>query len=506
MIADEAAQLTFILLARKARQLQSRASLAGWLHTTALLQTRNLLRTQRRENRKRHATITMNPATEESQPKAWQEMEPVLDAALSALRQDDREAILLRFHRGLPHADVAAALGIAAEAARKRVDRALERLRKQLQRRGCSLDTTACVSALGYFAIDAQTAASAAPLLASHALKAAAVAGSATLTTTTTVALIMTKKTSIAATAALLLAGAGAVLINKEDSAPNASGATTEGRPGRPQGSESSTLTSNNSRSRERAPLRYPDLVEKYGESRTNLSKRIVANGISLLEDLTFTLEVISSPDIANSGVMSRENRVALDRLYKKLNLEEDQQAAAAEVYSDFQKRDFSRKKESIEEIKKLTGEIKEDPAALTRFILASDAFKRGDSTEEDYKTSQAEFESSFASFESFEGITDKASFEDPNPLGDEAFVTDFKALLTPEQAGTFQSSLDDEMAATTTDEAGKDTDNIKSDGMGLEQLDSIITSTRAVVGGMKQTVSSLKELMGNGLLAPKQQ
>ena len=140
------------------------------------------------------------------------------------------------------------------------------------------------------------------------------------------------------------------------------------------------------------------------------------------------------------------------------------------------------------------------------RFILASDAFKRGDATEEDYKISQAEFESNFASFKNLDVILDKTSFTDPNHLDDEAYVTSFKALLTPEQAGTFQSSLDDEMAPTTTDEAQKDTDNIKSDGIELEHLDSDITSARAVFGGLNQAMGNMKQLMGSKLFAPKQQ
>lgn len=489
MIADEAAQLTFILLARKARQLQSRASLAGWLHTTALLQTRNLLRSQRRENRKRHATITMNPATEESHPKAWQEMEPVLDAALSALRQDDREAILLRFHRGLSHADVAAALGIAAEAARKRVDRALERLRKQLQRRGCSLDTSTCVAALGYFATDSQAAAAAAPFLASHALKAAAVAGPATLTTTT-IAIIMTKKTTIAATAALLLAGAGAVvLMKKEDPAQDPSGAAAEGRPDRPQGSGDSTLTSNNSRSRERAPLRYPDLAEKYGESRTNLSKHVATNVIGLLEDAVSMTEMASSGQLGGFGGGRMGARVALGRMYDKLNLDEDQQAAAAQLYADFQKREIERNKESI-------GKLKDDPTALMRLMLASDAFKRGEVTEEDYKAMQAESASDLA------GVMnplDRNNFRGGSAMNDGAFVSGIQAILTPEQAGTFQTSLDERAAASAaaaTEQGDADPKNISNiPAMELEQLDRAVTSGKRMTGGLKEMMAGFGDL-----------
>lgn len=486
MIADEAAQLTFILLARKARNLQSRTSLAGWLHTTALLQTRNLMRTQHRESRKRHAITAMTPTTEEVHSKAWQEMEPVLDTALAALRQDDREAILLRFHRGLSYADVAAALGIAGEAARKRVDRAVERLRKQLQRRGCPLETSACVGALGLFATDAQAAAAAVPYLASHALKAATAAGSTALTTTT-IAIIMTKKTTIAATAALLLAGAGAVvLINKDDPSKTASGDAADGRPARPQASETSSLSSNNSRARERDPVRYPDLAERYGESRTNLAKHVSTNVIGLLEDAVGMMEMASSGQLGGFGGGGMGLRAALGRNYNQLNLSEDQQTAAAALYADFQKREMERAKDSI-------GKLKEDPTALMRLMLASDSFKRGELSEEEYKAMQAESGSDLA------GVMnplDRNNFRGGQPMADEAFVSGFQALLSPEQSGTFQTSLDqraERVAAAAENSAAADPANITNlPAMELEQLDRAVNSGRAITGGLKQMMEGV--------------
>lgn len=487
-VADEAAQLTFILLARKSRHLKSRSSLAGWLHTTALLQARNIMRAQRRENRKRQSMIDMQPKTEEGHSKAWQDMGPVIDSALASLRRDDREAILLRFHRGLPYDDVAAALGIAAEAARKRVDRAVERLRKQLRRNGCPLDTSACVGALGLFATDAQAAAGAAPFLASQALKAAA-ASSSTALTTTTIAIIMTKKTSIAATAALLLAGAGAVvLIQKEDPAQTPSGAAAEGRPSRPQASGSSSLTSGNNRSRERDPARYPDLAAQYGESRTNLSKHVASNVIGLLEDAVSMSEMATSGQLGGLGGGQLGVRAALGRMYNQLNLDEEQQAAAAELFADFQKREIERSKESI-------GKLKDDPTALMRLMLASDAFKRGELAEEDYEVMQSEAGRDLA------GVMnplDRDNFRGGQAMGDETFVSGFQALLNPEQADAFQSSQD-ERAAAAPPEDGTDTRNISNiPAMELEQLDRAVTSGQRITGGLKQMmegVGGLQEL-----------
>ena len=55
-----------------------------------------------------------------------------LDENLAQLGETDRNALLLRFGEGRNHREVGAALGLTEEAAKKRVNRALERLRVAL--------------------------------------------------------------------------------------------------------------------------------------------------------------------------------------------------------------------------------------------------------------------------------------------------------------------------------------------------------------------------------------
>lgn len=298
---------------------------------------------------------------------------------------------------------------------------------------------------------------------------------------------MMTKKTSIAATAALLLAGAGAIiLINKKDPSPTASGDAANGRPSRAQASDASSLTSNNSRSRQRDPVRYPDLAERYGESRTNLAKHVSTNVIGLLEDAVGMMEMASSGQMGGFGGGGMGLRAALGRNYGQLNLSADQQTAAAALYSDFQKREMERAKESI-------GKLKGDPTALMRLMLVSDAFKRGELSEVDYKALQAESGSDLA------GVMnplDRNNFRGGQAMGDEAFVSGFQALLSPEQAGTFQSSLDqrtERIAAAAAEKGAADPANIANiPAMELEQLDRAVTSGRAITGGLKQMMEGM--------------
>jgi RNA polymerase sigma factor (sigma-70 family) len=172
-LAGEATQLTFILLARKARSLGQHASLAGWLHCAAILQTKNLIRQTRCENRKRQQLAMGTPSHPHND--TWHEMQPVIDDALASLSENDREALLLRFYRSLTIREVAANLGIATDAAQKRIDRATERLRGKLVRRGVQTGGSLSAAMLAGFAVDAQAAALPVSLLASKAIAAGAV-------------------------------------------------------------------------------------------------------------------------------------------------------------------------------------------------------------------------------------------------------------------------------------------------------------------------------------------
>lgn len=192
-MANEVSQLTFITLARRAKSLTSCTSIGGWLHRTAILHSKNIIRQNQRENRKRQslAMETQRPSHDET----WQEMQPVLDEALAALSEKDREALLLRFYRSLTIREVAATLGIATDAAQKRINRATQRLRSKLIRRGCKVSSSLGAAMLAGFASDTQAATLSVSTITSKAIA----AGAITTGTFPTVAALMTslKSTSV---------------------------------------------------------------------------------------------------------------------------------------------------------------------------------------------------------------------------------------------------------------------------------------------------------------------
>lgn len=135
--AEDVAQEVFVQVARKARPLSSHPALAAWLHTATRYAAADARRGEQRRQQRHEEARTMHEIEKDgpAEPR-WDRLQPVIDEALASLKAPDREAVLLRFFAGKTHAEIGARLGLAEDAARMRVDRALEKLRAGLARHG----------------------------------------------------------------------------------------------------------------------------------------------------------------------------------------------------------------------------------------------------------------------------------------------------------------------------------------------------------------------------------
>jgi len=129
-LAEDAAQVVFLLLARKAKSLRAGPSLAGWLYQTSRFVAKDI-RKQEARRCLREQTV-MQEITHRQEPPApecqsWQDVAPLLNDALSALKPGEREAVLLRFLEGHSLAETGAALSLTEDAARMRVSRAVDK-------------------------------------------------------------------------------------------------------------------------------------------------------------------------------------------------------------------------------------------------------------------------------------------------------------------------------------------------------------------------------------------
>ena len=124
-LAQEAAQNTLSILARKAAGVHATPSLAPWLHRTACFEASQLLRRERRHCARMKAYIPPD-----NDPDPWARVAPLLDAALNDLPESDRRVLLMKYVDGWTFEQMSARLGGEPAAWRKRGSRAVEQLRR----------------------------------------------------------------------------------------------------------------------------------------------------------------------------------------------------------------------------------------------------------------------------------------------------------------------------------------------------------------------------------------
>jgi RNA polymerase sigma factor (sigma-70 family) len=136
--AEEITQTVFVLLAKKSRHFGKGVILSGWLYQTARLTALTFVRSEiRRANREQEAY--MQSSLNETDSDVWPQIAPLLDRAMAGLNKEDRQAVVLRFFDRRTMSEVGYALGASEDAAKKRVNRAIGKLRLFFAKRGVAL-------------------------------------------------------------------------------------------------------------------------------------------------------------------------------------------------------------------------------------------------------------------------------------------------------------------------------------------------------------------------------
>lgn len=225
--AEDAFQATFLVLLRRAERLNGAAPLGPWLYQVAVMTARNAIRGNRRR-----AAVTGPMGHEVPAPEPGHTAEhPDLDAALLALPERDRAAVVLCHLQGLTRREAAERLGCPEGTLSARLNRAMQRLRARL---GGGAPVVLAAPAVALPAGLASATVRSATIYSTSALVTVGVSPAVVGLTDGVLHMIWMKKVMTAAVAAVLVVGAGAFALGVSGRSESAARATEPLTPGAP--------------------------------------------------------------------------------------------------------------------------------------------------------------------------------------------------------------------------------------------------------------------------------
>ena len=147
-LAEDVSQTVFLTLAKNARSLRPGTILAAWLYRTTRYAAADALKARRRRAAREQEAYMQSLGNDSDSETVWARLEPLLEEAMGRLNEKERAVIAVHFFENKSLAEAAMLLGIGEWAARKRVERATEKLRLFFMKRGVTIPATAIASAI----------------------------------------------------------------------------------------------------------------------------------------------------------------------------------------------------------------------------------------------------------------------------------------------------------------------------------------------------------------------
>ena len=205
---DDAVQETFIKLARHARQV--RGNVASWVYTCAVHTAIDLVR--RGASRRKHETAAAEQRADIQDAGDWAEVREQLDETIAELDAGDRDLIVDYYFTGRTQQQIADGSGLSQPTIKRRLDKAVANLRRDLARRGVTAGAAGIAAIL-----TSQTASAQVPAELTISLTKIGLSGAGTCPGIFSGAITMAASTSklkliAAAVAAVALLGVGGVV------------------------------------------------------------------------------------------------------------------------------------------------------------------------------------------------------------------------------------------------------------------------------------------------------
>lgn len=466
-LARDVSQQVFSKLAAKPGAVTEGVPLSAWLHRTCRSLAIDLVRSEE-SRRKRELTLSASPLMNAEPSPDWCSLEPVIDSLIDELPELERRAVVMRFYEKRSHGAIGASLGLTEEAARKRLDRALERLRGLLAKRGISTSSAALAAMLPAHAVSTAPAGLAASL-SSTALSTATLS----VATTSTFIAFMTNKATIAGASLLLLAGVGAIAVpTLTKDKPGTSEAAAASHSRASSGAEAAGDSSSaQSRAKGRGAAANEKLAAKYGDARTKLSAHLYGEFVGLLEDTAELMEIAHQMELGQDMAGGPEE-VFGDKT-ESLALTEEQTAKITELSAA----SLTRETGKIHDIAKA---VKSDPAKFTEYLLIQDGLKRGEVSRAEYD----EFRSTI------ELPDDELNFtlndeSEGGPLEDEIFLAELAKILDERQQGIIDEMVKDRP---------KQEDSSAEEPVSLEEMEQKLAGGRKMIRGALQLIEGMTD------------
>ncbi len=292
-----------------------------------------------------------------------------------------------------------------------------------------------------------------------------------------------------------IIAGAGIALLavgiylgsamgNKKDSTPEAVAATTPvattanaGGSGNGMSAAAGAKSSSNDRGGDGA---WAKLAEKYGDGRMKLSKKITQDMAGLMTDAMQLADMGAALGGAGSA-KEMAIKQATDALASRLGLTEEQKTKAAGIVE-------SRVGERMDAVTELAAALEADPSGMMETILAGDALKRGEITQEEYDTISADTLSVMRNVSGF-----AFSGRGGNDLRDPLLAEQLQGILTPEQQQQLAGMMQKASEAQANNPQQLPFQNGNLPAMELEKLDQTMASAQKLTTGLKAMMEGLQ-------------